>query len=187
MPRTLTTFFRKESSKEPKAVTHSVAAGITRDYQEGRSPMYKAANQNQKITGEKPCQSLSSSTLRQHLNQLILNFKDIPVCQYKKTLEEEIALYGRDNLLRIYRDMRIIRVFETMLNEIKTKSEYHSVKYTYPGPAHLSIGQESVMRRAGICPNLMTIPSRSHKPRRDTGTRACGDKSARRSRAFTLQ
>lgn len=72
-----------------------------------------------------------------------IKFKDIPVCQYKKTPEEEIALYGRDNLLRIYRDMRIIRVFETMLNEIKTKSEYRSVKYTYPGPAHLSIGQEA--------------------------------------------
>ena len=39
--------------------------------------------------------------------------------------------------------MRIIREFETMLNEIKTKSEYNGVAYNNPGPAHLSIGQEA--------------------------------------------
>ena len=72
-----------------------------------------------------------------------IHFEDIPVCQYNKTLEEEKALYTKDDMMRIYRDMRIIREFETMLNEVKTKSEYNGVQYNNPGPAHLSIGQEA--------------------------------------------
>ena len=39
--------------------------------------------------------------------------------------------------------MVVIREFETMLNEIKTKGEYNGVAYNHPGPAHLSIGQEA--------------------------------------------
>ncbi len=38
--------------------------------------------------------------------------------------------------------MAIIREFETMLNDVKTKSCYNGVEYNNPGPAHLSIGQE---------------------------------------------
>ncbi|MBE6621316.1 MAG: dehydrogenase [Ruminococcaceae bacterium] len=72
-----------------------------------------------------------------------IHFEDIPVCQYNKTLEEEKALYTKEDFLRIYRDMAIIREFETMLNEVKVKSEYNGVKYNNPGPAHLSIGQEA--------------------------------------------
>ena len=72
-----------------------------------------------------------------------ITFEDIPVCQYKKTLKEEVEQFGKDELLRIYHDMRTIREFETMLNEVKTKSEYNGVPYQNPGPAHLSIGQEA--------------------------------------------
>ena len=72
-----------------------------------------------------------------------IHFEDIPVNQYKKSLEEEVAEFGKDELMRIYHDMRTIREFETMLNEVKTKSEYNGVAYNNPGPAHLSIGQEA--------------------------------------------
>ncbi|MBE6687585.1 MAG: dehydrogenase [Ruminococcaceae bacterium] len=72
-----------------------------------------------------------------------ITFQDIPVNQYKKTFAEEKKLYTKDDMLRIYRDMRIIREFETMLNEIKTKSAYNGVEYNNPGPAHLSLGQEA--------------------------------------------
>ncbi len=72
-----------------------------------------------------------------------IHFEDIPVCQYKKTLEEERKLYSNEDLMRIYHDMRTIREFETMLNEIKVKSEYQGVAYNNPGPAHLSLGQEA--------------------------------------------
>ena len=69
-----------------------------------------------------------------------IHFEDIPVCQYNKTLEEECKLYTKEDMMRIYRDMAIIREFETMLNEVKVKSEYNGVAYNNPGPAHLSIG-----------------------------------------------
>ncbi|MBO4412337.1 MAG: dehydrogenase, partial [Lachnospiraceae bacterium] len=72
-----------------------------------------------------------------------IHFNDIPVNQYKKTLAEEKKQYGKAELMRIYHDMRTIREFETMLNDIKTKSEYNGVQYHNPGPAHLSIGQEA--------------------------------------------
>ena len=72
-----------------------------------------------------------------------ITFDNIPVCQYHKTLAEEKKLYTKEDFMRIYRDMAIIREFETMLNEVKTKSAYNGVEYNNPGPAHLSIGQEA--------------------------------------------
>jgi len=72
-----------------------------------------------------------------------IKFHDIPVNQYNKTLEEERQNFSDEELLRIYRDMLIIREFETMLSLIKTTGEYNGIKYDYPGPAHLSIGQEA--------------------------------------------
>lgn len=72
-----------------------------------------------------------------------LNFNDIAVNQYAKTLEAEKELYTKEEMLRIYHDMLTIREFETMLNEIKVKSVYNGVEYNNPGPAHLSLGQEA--------------------------------------------
>ncbi len=72
-----------------------------------------------------------------------IEFKPIPVNQYNKTIEEEKANFSDDDLLRIYRDMVVIREFETMLNLIKTRGEYNGIAYNHPGPAHLSIGQEA--------------------------------------------
>ena len=72
-----------------------------------------------------------------------IHFEDIPVCQYNKTLKEELKIYSKEDMIRIYRDMAIIREFETMLNDVKTKSNYNGVEYNNPGPAHLSIGQEA--------------------------------------------
>ena len=72
-----------------------------------------------------------------------LKFKDIELNQYKKTIEEEKVHFSNDDFVRIYHDMAVIREFETMLYEIKTKSEYNGVAYNNPGPAHLSMGQEA--------------------------------------------
>ena len=80
-----------------------------------------------------------------------IKFNDIPVNQYNKTIEEEKANFSTEDFLRIYRDMTIIREFETMLNLIKTTNEYNGIQYNHPGPAHLSIGQEaSVVGQAYI-------------------------------------
>lgn len=72
-----------------------------------------------------------------------ITFKDIPVNQYDKTIEDEKENFSNEDFLRIYRDMAIIREFEKMMNLIKTTGEYNGVPYNHPGPAHLSIGQEA--------------------------------------------
>jgi 2-oxoisovalerate dehydrogenase E1 component len=70
-------------------------------------------------------------------------FKDIPVNQYNKTIEDEKSNFSNEDFIRIYRDMAIIREFETMLYVIKTTGEYNGIAVNYPGPAHLSLGQEA--------------------------------------------
>jgi len=74
-----------------------------------------------------------------------ITFKDISVNQYSKTIDEEKANFSTEDFLRIYRDMTIVREFETMLNLIKTTGEYNGIQYNHPGPAHLSIGQEAAV------------------------------------------
>lgn len=72
-----------------------------------------------------------------------ITFQDIPVNQYDRTIQEEKSNFTTGDFLRIFRDMAIIREFETMMNLIKTTGEYYGIAYNHPGPAHLSIGQES--------------------------------------------
>ena len=72
-----------------------------------------------------------------------IEFGKIPVNQYHKTIEEERNNFSKEDFIRIFRDMVIIREFETMLNLIKTTNEYNGIPYNHPGPAHLSIGQEA--------------------------------------------
>ncbi len=74
-----------------------------------------------------------------------IKFKSIPVNKYQKTVEDEKENYTKQEFMRIFRDMAIIREFETMLNDIKTTSGYNGIGYTHPGPAHLSIGQEAAV------------------------------------------
>lgn len=73
----------------------------------------------------------------------VISFKDIPVNQYSKTVQEESGQYSKEDMLRIYRDMRLIREFESMLYSIKTTNSYNGLEYNNPGPAHLSTGQEA--------------------------------------------
>ncbi len=72
-----------------------------------------------------------------------IKFKDIPVNQYDKTIEDEKVNFSKKQLIGIYHDMALIRQFETMINLIKIRGEYEGIAYNHPGPAHLSIGQES--------------------------------------------
>lgn len=81
-----------------------------------------------------------------------IKFNPIPVNQYQKTVKDEVKNYSTDDFKRIYRDMYVIREFETMLNLIKTTGKYNEVEYKHPGPAHLSIGQEAAA--VGMAYNL---------------------------------
>jgi 2-oxoisovalerate dehydrogenase E1 component len=73
----------------------------------------------------------------------ILKIEDIPVNQYKSDFKKELAIYGKDRLVRVLYDMMVIREFETMLNTIKIQGTYQGVEYNHLGPAHLSMGQEA--------------------------------------------
>ena len=70
-------------------------------------------------------------------------FEPIPVNTYNRTFSQEMDRFASEDLVRIHRDMAIIRGFETMLQEIKTQRNYKGVAYDHRGPAHLSIGQEA--------------------------------------------
>lgn len=74
-----------------------------------------------------------------------ISFSDIPVNAYQKDVAQSKAEgeFSDAEYLRVYRDMAFIREFETMLNLIKTRGEYQGTAYNYPGPAHLSMGQEA--------------------------------------------
>jgi len=72
-----------------------------------------------------------------------IEFEPIPVNQYQKTVKDVVKSFPAEDLVRIQRDMAIIRAFEGMLNEIKLTKKYKGVEYNHGGPAHLSIGQES--------------------------------------------
>jgi len=72
-----------------------------------------------------------------------IEFSKIPVNQYNKTIEQEQTAFSKQDFMRIYRDMRYIREFESMLYTIKTTNAYNGIDYNNPGPAHLSMGQEA--------------------------------------------
>lgn len=81
--------------------------------------------------------------------------KKIPVNSYQKSLKDEVSAKGSisiERCFRIYRDMAIIREFETMLDNIKKLGAYQGIEYTHAGPAHLSIGQEGAA--VGECVHL---------------------------------
>ena len=70
---------------------------------------------------------------------------DIPLNQYISDPKAEATKYGRENLVRIYRDMVFIREFEVMLDRVKKEGVYQGIHYDHAGPAHLSIGQEAAV------------------------------------------
>lgn len=73
----------------------------------------------------------------------MLKFEPIPLNQYRRKFKDELDRFAREDLLRIYYDMVVIRQFESMLNEVKTKTSFRGIEYNHRGPAHLSIGQEA--------------------------------------------
>ena len=72
-----------------------------------------------------------------------LSFEPVPLNTYQKRVADEKGNFAKEDFLRIYRDMLIIRNFEEMLNAVKVTGEYEGMAYNYPGPAHLGIGQEA--------------------------------------------
>ena len=74
----------------------------------------------------------------------ILKTKDIPCCTFSTPIRDAAKEISKADLLRIHRDMCVLREFETMLDLVKKEGKYENIDYNHKGPAHLSIGQESV-------------------------------------------
>lgn len=72
-----------------------------------------------------------------------IHFEDIAVNQYNKSIADEKKNFSNADFVRIFNDMAVLREFESMINSIKIKGEYQGFKHSYPGPAHLSMGQEA--------------------------------------------
>ena len=72
-----------------------------------------------------------------------IQFTDIPVNVYNKSIKDEKENFSKQDFVRIFNDIAMLREFESMINDIKIKNEYQGFKHSYPGPAHLSMGQEA--------------------------------------------
>ena len=77
---------------------------------------------------------------------------ELPVNAWLSDPPADAARYGSEGLLRIYRDMLIIRHFETMLEHVKREGAWQGIDCQHGGPAHLSIGQEAAV--VGQCLHL---------------------------------
>jgi len=74
-----------------------------------------------------------------------LELGSIPINTYNKSIKKELESKSGitpEVCVRIFRDMAVIREFETMLDNIKKLGAYQGIEYNHAGPAHLSIGQE---------------------------------------------
>lgn len=92
-----------------------------------------------------------------------ISFKDIPVCQYNKTIAQEKKNYTKDDFLAIYHDMLVCHDFETVINEIKLQGKYEDVSYKHPGPAHLSLGQAATAVGAAYNLDMNDFTFGSHR------------------------
>ncbi|MCP4380055.1 MAG: dehydrogenase [Hyphomicrobiales bacterium] len=79
-----------------------------------------------------------------------LRFVDMPIHSYATPLTEERRRRGDAALVRVLRDMLIVREFETMLGAFKGQGAYADISFAYKGPAHLSVGQEAVAVGAAL-------------------------------------
>jgi len=62
-----------------------------------------------------------------------ISFTDIPVNAYDKTVSQARAEFADADLVRIYRDITILREFEDMLNQIKTRRPMAALKHHIRG------------------------------------------------------
>ncbi len=72
-----------------------------------------------------------------------IHIDDIPMNQYSEALQTSRARFSDEELLGIFRDMYLIRVFESLLFDVKKFGKYKDISFAYDGPLHLSLGQEA--------------------------------------------
>ncbi len=73
----------------------------------------------------------------------VVSVPEIPMNQYSSSVSDVSKEYTKEELLGIFRDMYLIRVFESVLFDIKKYECYCGIPFRYDGPLHLSLGQEA--------------------------------------------
>lgn len=80
-----------------------------------------------------------------------VRFREIPVCAYHLSISEEKRIYTTRDFLRIYRDMVLIREFETMLLSLEKNGNYRGIPYSLKNPIELDIGREALSVGEAYC------------------------------------
>lgn len=78
-----------------------------------------------------------------------IEFQNIPVNQYQKTVKDELGNYTNDEFTQIYEDMLAIRHFEEMVGSIRTTDQYEGIHHHIGGTAHPGHGEEAAS--VGMC------------------------------------
>ena len=72
-----------------------------------------------------------------------LDAATIKIHAYDKPLKDEREARGDEALIEAYRQMLLLRAFESGIASLKAAGRFGDLTYAYKGPAHLSIGQEA--------------------------------------------
>lgn len=73
-----------------------------------------------------------------------LTFKSIDLNRYGAAMKTAAKTFPKGDLLRMHRDMAILREFETMLGKIRLEGRYEGIEYNQRASAHFAIGQEAL-------------------------------------------
>ncbi len=93
-----------------------------------------------------------------------LKFKDIVVCSYNKTIDDEIKEgLTRKKSLEFLEQMLMIRTLEEMLAQINGGLYKPLPNFNYVGPTHLSIGQEAAAAGSISAISLRDYITSSHR------------------------
>lgn len=78
-------------------------------------------------------------------NEENIKFEEIPAFTYKNNLKFEVDSNNLtlNDVKEILFQMKMIRAFESFLENWKLTGEVNNKPYNFPGPAHISIGQEA--------------------------------------------
>lgn len=92
-----------------------------------------------------------------------IRIDDIPMNQYDVPLKDARSRFSDEELLGIFRDMYLIRVFESLLYDIKKYGEYRGIPFDYEGPLHLALGQEAAAVGQAFLLNAEDLVFGSHR------------------------
>ncbi len=104
-----------------------------------------------------------------------LSFPELPMFQYTRSIEEELASgdVSKEGLLDLLEQMVMARCLEEMISDIKQNAYEPLPKFDYFGPTHLSIGQEATSIGAISALRPEDYITSSHRGHSDAMAKGC--------------